>query len=158
MDLQTFAKQFTSVKRAMPLNDAADYIRRLRKTEFPMLPKTGHINIPEYDRRLAQRAACDMLEAAFRKAAPWEDYREIIAGFEYPIMQRVCRHIAKGYYSGAYGKKWGEADAWFVDMWMAYHTVFCAMPGSIPDTGVWGMFNHLMLDAERKTRRFRRIF
>lgn len=156
MDLNRFRKQFSCVKHAMPLAEAANYIHGLLKTEFPMLPKTGRINHGEYTRRIAQRTACMELENAIRNAAPWEDYREIIAGFEWPFMRRVTRHIAEGYYKGPYGEKWGEADAWFVDMWSAYHDVFCSMPGFIPDTREWQMYDALMADAKRKTRKFRR--
>lgn len=156
MTLECFKKQFADSKCKMALNDAADYIHKMRNETFPFLPKTGAINCHEYIHRIAQRTACEELEAAIRKASPWQDYREIFAEFEWPYMRRVLEHIMEGRYSELYGEKEGLADAWFVEMWFSYHEIFQRMPGEIPNTTPWRRFDVMITNVEVKTRRFRR--
>lgn len=155
MDLTQFEKQFMEAKDPMPLNQAATYIRQLREN-YPMLGKTWTFNRLEYNHRLAMQTACEELEDILRNAAPWKDYREIIAECIWPYMRRVLRHKIDGWYDGLYGTKWGIADAWFVELWLAYDEIFRRMPGKIPDTTPWRIFDSLVYQTERVTRNYRR--
>lgn len=155
MDLIGFKQLFMDSKQPMPLDQAAAYIRKLRN-DYPLMGKSWTFNRLEYNHRLAVATACDELEETFRKAAPWEDYREIIAGYIWPCMQRVLKHLNDGRYDGPYGVKWGVADAWFVEMWLAYDLLFREMPGTIPDIAPWRMLDTLLTQTERNTRNYRR--
>lgn len=156
MTKECFMKQFADCKKAMQLNEAADYIHLLLANTLPMLPKMGPLHHERYIRRLAQRTACMELEEAMRSAPPWKDWRVIFAEFEWPYMRRVARHSMDEVYKGPCGKKWGEADAWIVEMWVAYHTIFQLMPGGIPDITPWRIYDNLINHVLKKTARYRR--
>lgn len=155
MTKQSFLKQFSDCKKAMQLNEAADYIHSLQCL-FPMLPKTGLINHQAYLKRLAQRTACMELEEALRNAPPWKDWRVIFAEFEWPYLQRAARNSMNRVYKGPNGQKIGEADAWIVEMWIAYHYIFERMPGQIPDTTTWRIFYQLMNHVDHDVSKYRR--
>lgn len=155
MNLDGFKEQFCNSKNAMPLDQAAAYIHRL-SNDYPYMSKALTFNRLEYNHRMAMKTACTEIENAIRKASPWEDYREIIADYEWPYMQRVLKHGNNGLYDGPYGEKWGVADAWFVEMWLAYDEIFRRMPGAIPNTVPWKMFDSLIMQTERSTRKYRR--
>ena len=156
MDLDGYKKMFVRGKEPMTLKEAAADVRHILNNECPMLPKRGHLNKREYDRRLALRAVCEELEKAFRTAPPWKDYREIIAELEWPYMRRVAGHVYKDIYSGPDGKKLGEADVWFLDMWIAYHNVLLRMPGDIPENPQWIIYRCMMANALKKLEKYRR--
>lgn len=155
MTKECFLKQFADGKKKMDLNQAANLIRRML-ADYPMLPKTGHLNRLEYVHRLAQRTACMELETAMRNASPWEDYREIIADYEWGYMRRAAMHSMEDRWKGPDGKKWGMSDAWIIEMWFAYHDIYRRMPGEIPDITPWRIYDHLIWHIERKTRKYRR--
>lgn len=155
MDLNGFKRQFTGAKNAMPLSQAADYIHHIYD-EHPMLDKQTTFNRLEYNHRLAIRTACTELENLIRNAAPWVDYREIIAECIWPYMRRILVHKNDRWYDGLYGTKWGVADAWFVEMWLAYDEIFRRLPGKIPDSTPWKMLDSLVYQTERYTRNYRR--
>ena len=149
MTKEEFRKQFIQGKQYLPPDEAVGYIYSLLVNEFPMLPKTGYLNLLEYIRRLAQRTACMEIIQAIRGHSPWEDriadYREVIAMFEFYDV-----------WSGPDGKKRGEADAWFIEMWRAYYDVYLRMPGNLPDITAWRMYNGLMIHILHKTLKYRR--
>lgn len=155
MTKERFLKQFADCKKSMQLDEAANYIHSLLEV-LPMLPKRGPMHHDVYLRRLAQRTACMELEEAMRNAPPWKDWRVIVAEFEWPYMRRAARHSMEGVYRGSDGRKWGEADAWIIEMWTAYHYVFKSMPGTIPDTTPWRIFDCLMDDIYHNTTKYRR--
>lgn len=155
MDLKGFKELFANSKSAMPLNQAANYICKMREN-YPVMGKGWAFNRLEYNHRMAINVACAELEKAIRNAAPWEDYREIIASYIWPCAQRVLKHCEDGRYDGPYGEKWGVNDAWFVEMWLAYDEIFRKMPGNIPNITQWKMLDTLIYQTERTTRIFRR--
>lgn len=155
MNLNEFKDLFVKSKDAMPLSQAAGRIREIFDT-CPLIGKGWTFNRLEYNHRLAMNTACTELEDAFRGAAPWNDYREIIAEYIWPYMHRVLNHIKNGRYSGPYGEKWGVADAWIVEMWFAYDEIFRKMPGAIPDITKWKILDLLIYDVEKITRKYRR--
>lgn len=155
MDLEQFKKQFTEAKDPMPLDQAATCVRRIKENN-PMLGKSWTFNRLEYNHRLAMRTACMELEDILRNAAPWEDYREKIAECIWPYMRRILSHTHDGRYEGLYGTKWGVADAWFVEMWLAYDEIFRRMPGTIPNITPWKMMDSIVYQTERVTRNYRR--
>lgn len=155
MDLNGFKELFANSKCAMSLTEAAKYVFEIRN-DYPLMSKSWTYNRLEYNHRMAMNTACTELENAMLKAAPWEDYREIIADYIWPCMQRVLKHGADGRYKGPYGEKWGVADAWFLEMWLAYDEIFRRMPGSIEDITQWKMLDSLIFQAERSTRQYRR--
>lgn len=155
MNLDGFKELFSNSKNAMPLSQAAEYICRMRDN-YPLMAKGLTFNRLEYNHRLAVNTACTELIDAMRSAAPWQDYREIIADYIWPYMQKVLKHRKDGRYNGPYGEKWGVADAWFVEMWLAYDEIFRRMPGNVPDITQWKMLNGLIHEADIATRKFRR--
>lgn len=155
MDLEGFKCRFIYAKKSMPLDQAASFIHHVFD-DNPMLAKSSTFNKLEYNHRLATRTACIELEEAMRNAAPWMDYREIIAEFIWPYMRRILVHINGGWYDGLYGTKWGVADAWFVEMWLAYDGIFRRFPGKIPETTQWRMYDLIINETERCTRNYRR--
>lgn len=155
MNLDGFKELFCNSKLAMPLDQAEAYIRKLRD-DYPIMDKNWTINRLEYNHRMAMNTACVELANAIHKAAPWEDYREIIADYEWPFMQRVLKNYNDGRYNGQYGEKIGLADAWIMEMWLAYDEIFHRMPGVIKDTTPWKMLNSLIAQMERNTRKYRR--
>ena len=155
MNLDGFKELFINSKSAMPLNQAANHIHKMRE-DYPLVSKGWTFNRLEYNHRMATNTACVELEKAIRNAAPWEDYREIIAGYIWPCMQRVLKHCEDGRYNDVYGEKWGVNDAWFVEMWLAYDEIFRKMPGNIPDIAPWKMLDSLICQSEQRTRKFRR--
>lgn len=160
MTKEEFRKQFIQGKQFLPPDEAVGYIHSLLVNEFPMLQKTGYLNRLEYIRRLAQRTACMEIIQAIRGHSPWEDriadYREVIAMFEWGYMRRVGSHSLYDVWSGPDGKKRGEADAWFIEMWRAYYDVYLRMPGNLPDTTAWRMYDNLMIHILHKTVKYRR--
>lgn len=155
MNLDGFKKLFCSSKNAMPLNQAEAYICQLRE-DYPLMDRYWTLNRLEYNHRMAMNTACVELSNVIRKAAPWEDYREIIALYIWHCMQRVTKNCADGRYKGPYGDKIGIADARVVEMWLAYDEIFRRMPGTIQNTTPWKMLNSLLVQAESTTRKYRR--
>lgn len=155
MTLEDYQKMFKGSKSEMTLTEAANYIHQL-KNELPMLPKASRWNHHEYIQRLAQRTACDELEAEMRQAPTWKDYREIFASIEWPFMRKMAKHSMEDIYNGPDGKKRGEADAWIVEMWSAYHDIFLMMPGFVKDDTPWQIREHLLDMVKKKTEKFRR--
>ena len=157
MDINSFAALFVESKAFMPLNEAVRYIHVLGQEEYPMLPKIWKINRHEYVARLAHRSVCEEVEEAFRNASPWEDYREILAELEWPYLYRIARHSMDDIYDKEpNGIKWGEADAWFIEMWIAFHDIFLKFPGYVPDLTQWRMYNMLMRNSCKKLSKYRR--
>mgnify|MGYP007013883929 CR=1 FL=1 len=156
MDLEGYRKLFATSKSEMDLNDAAVYIHHLKETIYPMMTK-NRLNAAGYSFRLSCRAVCEEAEQAIMNALPWDDWREIFAELEWKTMRRVVKHSMEDIYSYRDGRKWGEADVWFLDMWRAYHDVFCNMPGGpLPDIGPWRIYHCLMEDISRKLAKYRR--
>ena len=160
MTKEEFRKQFIQGKRFLPPEQAIGYIQSLLINEFPMLPKKGMLNRLDYVRRLAQRTACMEIVQAIRGFAPWEDriadYREVIAMFEWSYMRRVANHSYEDVWDGPDGRKWGEADAWFVEMWVAYHDIYLKMPGTLPNTTPWRIYDSLIGHIWSKSKKYRR--
>lgn len=156
MNIDDFKKQFANAKQGMTQSEAACYIRGLLQTEYPMLSKTWMINQGEYIRRLCQRTACVEIIDELEKAAPWEDYREVIARLEWPYLQRVANHSFEDIYDNDYGNEWGKADAWFMEMLLSYNDVYLRMPGKVPDETPWRIYNTLISQIFSKLKKYRR--
>ena len=157
MTLEKYMQQFADAKMAMSLPDAVKFVRYLLTHECDMNQKLrwGKLSRDMWIREKYIRVVCTELERELRNASPWEDYREIMARLEWPYMYRVSKHILEDRYDGPDGEKWREADAWFVEMWMAYHIVFMRMPGFIPDTTPWKIYEVALYNAARKTAKYR---
>lgn len=156
MTLEGYKKQFADAKNKMTLSDSACYIQKILENQYPFLPKTWKLNRHEYVKRLASRTACLTIIETLQNASPWEDYREIFAELEWPLMRRVVRHSIDGTWEGSCGRKAGEADAWFVEMWFAYQELFRKMPGTIPNIAAWRIYNNMIHDIDQRTKVFRR--
>lgn len=150
---ECFLKQFANAKKPMSPSEAAEYIHRVAGWHS-LIPK--YKGSMKYIHRLALMTAFSELEEAFRKASPTEDYREIIASFEWPYMRRAVQHMQDGVYDCREKRKLCEADGWIIEMWRAYHDVFRSMPGTIPDIACWRMYDHMMRQVLKKTHVFRR--
>lgn len=157
MTFEKFKQQFADAKMAMSLPDAVKFVRYLLTYECDMNQKLrwGKLSRDMWIREKYIRVACTELERELRNASPWEDYREIIARLVWPYMRRVLSHLVEDRYDGPDGEKWREADAWFVEMWTAYHIVFMRMPGFIPETTPWKIYEIALHSANRNTAKYR---
>ena len=155
MDINGFKKLFADSKRPMNLSQAEMYVRKILHN-LPYLPNYGPFNRHESFHRMAQRTVCMEIAERLHNASPWEDYREIMAELEWPYFQRVARHVFENKYDGPDGERWGSADAWFVEIWYAYHEIFNRMPGTIPDVAPWRMYKSIQAQVLKKTLKYRR--
>ena len=156
MTVDDYAKVFSDSKCSLTLSKAIQFVHYVRVNECdkPCLLRCSHsIHI----KNKFLRVACAEFEHALRIAPPWEDYREVIARLEWPIMCRVVNHIQNGKYDGPDGEKWIEADVWFVEMWTAYHILFLRMPGYSPENSFWRNYDRKLREARKKTAKYRRF-
>lgn len=158
LNIDRYAKQFVDSKVAMDLPDVLKLVRYLLDHECKPNQKLrwSAESRSIYTKMKYVKVVCIEFEKELLNASPWEDYREILARLEWPYMHRVLSHISENRYEGPYGEKWRRADAWFVEMWTAYHILFMRMPGYIPDTAPWRMYDIVLGNARSSTAKYRR--
>ena len=155
MTLDEYIGMFMESRMPLSTDRVIGYLHDIRD-EHPFMPNCGVFNRKEANHRLYIRSACSIVEKELIKALPWSDYREVLARLEWPYMRRVANHSMNDIYNGPDGEKWGEADAWFLEMWLAYHEIFLSMPGFELNTIQWKMYDNMLKQVCKKLAKYRR--